>query len=101
MSWSNIFQNLALFWVKNANFFAKLFGENILKIITSVPGHPAQQRHLARHGPGKQRLPRARRPVEQTALGRGDADTLEQLRVEEWQLDDLAELTNLRRQALR
>jgi hypothetical protein len=33
----NFFQNLALFWVKNANFFAKCFGENILKIITSVP----------------------------------------------------------------
>jgi hypothetical protein len=33
-----IFQNLALFWVKNANFFAEFFGENILKIITSVPG---------------------------------------------------------------
>jgi hypothetical protein len=31
------FQNLALFWVKNANFFAIFFGENILKIITSVP----------------------------------------------------------------
>jgi hypothetical protein len=30
-------QNLALFRVKNAN----CFGENILKIITSVPGHPA------------------------------------------------------------
>jgi hypothetical protein len=29
--------NLALFWVKNANFFAEIFGENILKIITSVP----------------------------------------------------------------
>jgi hypothetical protein len=28
MLWSNIFQNLALFWVKNANFFAKFFGEN-------------------------------------------------------------------------
>jgi hypothetical protein len=26
--------NLALFWVKNANFFAEFFGENI----TSVPG---------------------------------------------------------------
>jgi hypothetical protein len=37
MLWSNIFQNLALFWVKNANFFAKFFGKNILKIITSVP----------------------------------------------------------------
>jgi hypothetical protein len=32
--------NLALFWAKNANFFAKFFGENILKIITSVPGSP-------------------------------------------------------------
>jgi hypothetical protein len=31
--------NLALFRVKNANFFAEIFGENILKIITSVPGH--------------------------------------------------------------
>jgi hypothetical protein len=29
--------NLALFWVKNANIFANVFGENILKIITSVP----------------------------------------------------------------
>jgi hypothetical protein len=29
--------NLALFWVKNANFFADCFGENIFKIITSVP----------------------------------------------------------------
>jgi hypothetical protein len=25
-----------LFWVKNVNFYAKVFGENILKIITSV-----------------------------------------------------------------
>jgi hypothetical protein len=32
-----IFQNLALFRVKNAIFFAEFFGENILKIITSVP----------------------------------------------------------------
>jgi hypothetical protein len=29
---------LALFWVKHAKFFAEFFGENILKIITSVPG---------------------------------------------------------------
>jgi hypothetical protein len=28
---------LALFWVKNVNFFAEFFGENIFKIITSVP----------------------------------------------------------------
>jgi hypothetical protein len=33
-----ILNNLALFWVKNANFFAEFFGENILRIITSVPG---------------------------------------------------------------
>jgi hypothetical protein len=32
-----ILHNLALFWVKNANFFAKIFSENILKILTSVP----------------------------------------------------------------
>jgi hypothetical protein len=32
-----IFHILALFLVKNANFFAEFFGENILKIITSVP----------------------------------------------------------------
>jgi hypothetical protein len=30
----NFFQNLALFRVKNANFIAKFFGENIFKIIT-------------------------------------------------------------------
>jgi hypothetical protein len=33
-----ILHNVALFWVKNANFFAEFFGENIFKIITSVPG---------------------------------------------------------------
>jgi hypothetical protein len=32
----NFLHNLALFWVKNA-IFAKKFGENILKTITSVP----------------------------------------------------------------
>jgi hypothetical protein len=31
-----ILQKLALFCVKNANIFDKFFGENILKIITSV-----------------------------------------------------------------
>jgi hypothetical protein len=45
------FHTLALFWVKNANFFADLFGENILKIITSVPGHPGP------NNVGKQTLP--------------------------------------------
>jgi hypothetical protein len=39
MLWLIFLQNLALFRVKNANFFAEFFGENILKIITSVPGH--------------------------------------------------------------
>jgi hypothetical protein len=32
-----ILHNLALFWVKNTISFAEFFGENILKIITSVP----------------------------------------------------------------
>jgi hypothetical protein len=32
--------NLSLFWAKNAYCFADFFGENILKIITSVPGQP-------------------------------------------------------------
>jgi hypothetical protein len=32
-----ILRNLALFWVKNAIFSADFFGENIEKIITSVP----------------------------------------------------------------
>jgi hypothetical protein len=36
-----ILQNLAFLWVKNANFFNEFFGENISKIITSVPGHAA------------------------------------------------------------
>jgi hypothetical protein len=36
-----ILHNLALPWVKNAKFFAEIFGENIFKITTSVPGHPA------------------------------------------------------------
>jgi hypothetical protein len=35
--YDQFFQNLALFWVKNANIFADFFGENIFKIITSVP----------------------------------------------------------------
>jgi hypothetical protein len=30
-------QNLALFWVKKTTIFSPIFGENILKIITSVP----------------------------------------------------------------
>jgi hypothetical protein len=33
-----ILHNLALFGFKNANFFAEFFGENVLKIMTSVPG---------------------------------------------------------------
>jgi hypothetical protein len=35
---TKLLYNLPLFKVKNAKFFAEFFGENILKIITSVPG---------------------------------------------------------------
>jgi hypothetical protein len=38
MLWPNFC--IALFWAKNANFFADFFYENNLKIITLVPGHP-------------------------------------------------------------
>jgi hypothetical protein len=34
----NFLHNLAAFGAKNANFFAEFFGENILQIITLVPG---------------------------------------------------------------
>jgi hypothetical protein len=65
--------NLALFWVKNANFFAIFFGENIFKIITSVPGY-ARKRSRALsialstggrgHPPRHRRRPlRPRRPL--------------------------------------
>jgi hypothetical protein len=41
--------NLALFWVKNANFFAIFFGKNIFKIITSVPGaNPTMTSYIQR-----------------------------------------------------
>ncbi|GMS82430.1 hypothetical protein PENTCL1PPCAC_4605, partial [Pristionchus entomophagus] len=43
----------------------------------------------------QQRLARARRSVQQAALGRGDADALEQLWVEQRKLDDLSELSDL------
>jgi hypothetical protein len=33
-----ILHNLALFRVKNANFRAEIFGENLKKIITLIPG---------------------------------------------------------------
>jgi hypothetical protein len=36
--YDQILHYLALFWVKNANFFAKFLGENIFKIITSTQG---------------------------------------------------------------
>jgi hypothetical protein len=35
--YDHFLHNFALFRVKNANVFAKYFGENILKIVTSVP----------------------------------------------------------------
>jgi hypothetical protein len=34
----NFLHNLALFWVKHANFFTFFTDENILKIIKSIPG---------------------------------------------------------------
>jgi hypothetical protein len=40
--------NLAVFCVKNANFFAEFFSKNILKIITSVPGGVAGSQFFAR-----------------------------------------------------
>jgi hypothetical protein len=61
--------NLALFRVKNANFFAEFFGENISKIGPSFckfrnHGHPVQ---IGRHVPLRRRpqrlQPRARLPV--------------------------------------
>jgi hypothetical protein len=45
-----ILHNLALFWVKNANFSQFFFGENILKIKTSVPGHPGATDVVHRSG---------------------------------------------------
>jgi hypothetical protein len=38
---SQFLQKLEVLRAKNANIFAKFFGENIFKIIASVPGHPA------------------------------------------------------------
>ena len=49
----------------------------------------------ARDRPREQRLAGARRPVEQHALGRLDADAQEQLRVLERQLNHLPELADL------
>jgi hypothetical protein len=37
-----ILHNLALIWVKNAHFFAEKIGENLKKIITSVPDQDIQ-----------------------------------------------------------
>jgi hypothetical protein len=37
MLWSHFWKKLAVVWTKNAHIFAKFFGENIFKIITSVP----------------------------------------------------------------
>jgi hypothetical protein len=38
-----IFPKTSSSLAQNANFFAKCFGENILKIITSVLGHPGSR----------------------------------------------------------
>jgi hypothetical protein len=37
-------QKVAVVWAKNANIFARFFGENILKFITSVPGQMLRSR---------------------------------------------------------
>jgi hypothetical protein len=42
-----ILHNLALFWAKNTIFFAEFFGENVLKIITSVPDFRYVKSHLS------------------------------------------------------
>jgi hypothetical protein len=44
-----ILHNLALFWVKNANFFRRILWRKYLKSITSVPGHPGRRKVLDRH----------------------------------------------------
>jgi hypothetical protein len=44
-----IFHNLALLGAKNTNFSAIFFGENILKIITSVPGWGEFQQWVSAH----------------------------------------------------
>jgi hypothetical protein len=45
--------NLGFFWVKNANFFAEFFGENIFKIITSAPGaNPTYNRSIYNNNTG-------------------------------------------------
>jgi hypothetical protein len=41
-----ILHNLPLFWVKSANFFSELFGENILKILTSVPESESEKSRI-------------------------------------------------------
>jgi hypothetical protein len=38
MLWSQFLQKLAVVRAKNANIFAKFFGENIFKIITLLSG---------------------------------------------------------------
>ena len=50
---------------------------------------------LTSHCPGQKSFTSARRPVQQTALGGDNANSLEQLRVEERQLDHLPQLSDL------
>jgi hypothetical protein len=60
----NFLQNLAVVWAKNANIFAKFFGEKVFKIITSVPGHPGKDLRKSngktKRYPDLQRLPFAK-----------------------------------------
>jgi hypothetical protein len=46
--------NLALIRAQNTNFFADVFGENILKIMTSVPGHPGRANTEKKIIPGRE-----------------------------------------------
>jgi phenylacetate-coenzyme A ligase PaaK-like adenylate-forming protein len=48
-----ILHNLALFWIKNAIFSAEFFAENILKIITSVPGASVVKIYTATNNIGR------------------------------------------------
>jgi hypothetical protein len=48
--YDQLFSKFSYVLSQKRHFFAKFFGENIIKIITSVPGHPAVNRHGVREG---------------------------------------------------
>jgi hypothetical protein len=61
-----IFAKTSFVLRQNANIFAKFFGENILQIITSVPGHTALKLFFSR----MRRRSAARRHLQQRPLAR-------------------------------